>query len=73
MVSFVLRKLKEPLLECSLYYVVRVVQYGIALSHYHLFTILKKYNLNSYTFFTPVGEMRFALYEMFGSLGYPWV
>ena len=64
-VRFVLRELKEPSLECGLYHAVRAVRYGIAPIHYHFFMILEKYNSNSCTFFTPVGELGFALHEMF--------
>jgi len=53
------------LVQCELYPAVRAVRYGITPSHYHFFAILEKYNLDTCTFFTPVGEMRFALHEMF--------
>jgi len=69
MVSFVLRELEEPLLQCGLYPAVRVVCYGIIPSHYNFFDILEKYNLDTCTFFTPVGEMGFALHEMFEVTG----
>ena len=53
----------------GLHHVVRAVCYGIALSHYNLFEIFEKYNLDTCTFFTPVGEMGFTLYKMFEVLG----
>jgi len=34
-------------------------------SYYNFFAILKKYNQDTSTFFTPVREIRFALHEMF--------
>jgi len=45
------------------------VCYGITLSYYNFFAILEKYNLDTCTFFTMVGEMGFALHEMFEVLG----
>ena len=65
MVSFVLKELEESLLLCRLYPTVKAVCYGIIPSHYNLFGILEKYNPDTCTFFTPVGEMGFALHEMF--------
>ena len=65
MVSFILRELKEPLLQCGLYPTVRAVCYEIISSHYNFFEILEKYNPATCTFFTPVGKMGFALHEMF--------
>jgi len=41
------------------------VCYGIALSNYNFFVILEKYNPDTCTFFTLIGEMGFALQEMF--------
>ena len=64
-VSFVLRELEEPLLQCGLYPAVRAVCYRIILSCYNLFEILEKYNPDTCTFFTPIGKMGFALHEMF--------
>ena len=61
MVGFVLKELEEPLLRYGLYHVIRTVRYGIVPSHYHFFAMLKKYDLDAYTFFTMVGEMGFAL------------
>jgi len=34
-------------------------------SDYNFFEVLKRYNPDTCTFFTPVGEMGFALHEMF--------
>ena len=71
MVSFVLRELKEPLPQCGLYPAIRAVCYRIIPSHYNFFGILEKYNPDNCTFFTPVGEMGFALHVMFGVSGLP--
>ena len=65
MVSFVLKELEEPLLQYGLYHAVRALHYGIISSHYHFFAMLEKYNPNTCTFFTPVGELGFALHEKF--------
>ena len=65
MVGLVLKELEEPLLQCGLYHAIKVVRYGIISSHYHFFTMLKKRNLDTCTFFTPVGEMEFFVQEMF--------
>ena len=43
--------------------------YRIILSHYNFFGILEKYNPDTCNFFTPVGEMGFALHVMFGVSG----
>ena len=40
-------------------------RYGIIPSHYNFFGILEKYNPDTCTFFTLVGEMDFSLHEMF--------
>ena len=42
----------------------RAVQYGIPQSTQHFYAILERYNPETYTFFTPIEEMRFALHEM---------
>ena len=48
-----------------MYSAVRATCYGIALSDYNFFGVLEKYNPDTNTFFTPVGEIGFALDEMF--------
>ena len=53
MVSFILKKLEEPLIQCGLYHVVRVVCYEITPSYYNFFALLEKYNPNTCTFFYP--------------------
>jgi len=53
MVCFVLKELEEPLLQCRLYHAIRIVCYGITLSHYNFFTMLEKYNPDTCTFFYP--------------------
>ena len=49
----------------------RVMRYGIVPSHYHFFTMLKKYNPDTCTLFTPIGKMGFTLHEMFEVFGLP--
>ena len=65
MVSFALKELEEPLLQCGLYPAVSVVCYGIVPSRYNFYGILKKYNPDTYTFFILVGEIGFTLHEIF--------
>ena len=65
MVDFVLQELEEPLLQCGLYQAVRAVCYGITPSYYNFFPMLEKCNPDTCTSFTLVGEMGFALHEMF--------
>lgn len=48
-----------------MYGAIRTVQYSHPHSAYYLFSILEMYNPKSRTFFTPVGELGFAPYEMF--------
>jgi len=62
MVSFVLEDLREELIQTNLYAAVRAVQYGIPQSHHHFFAMLERYSLETCTFFTPVGEMKFVLH-----------
>lgn len=65
MINFVLSKFKTILKDIKLYGAIRNVQYGLLHSSYHLFSVLEMYNPKYKTFFTPVGELGFALYEMF--------
>jgi len=64
-VGFVFEDLKDKLLQSSLSVAVRAVQYGILQSSHHFFIMLERYNPETCTFFTPVGEMGFALHEMY--------
>jgi len=64
MVGFVLEDLSEDLIQTNLYAVVRDVQYDITQSNHHFFAMLERYNQETCTFFTPFGEMGFALHEM---------
>ena len=57
--------LEEMLHRTHLFTAVRAVKYGITLSTYHFFAMLDMYNPNTTTFFTPSGELGFALHEMF--------
>ena len=65
MVGFILKDLREDLIQTSLYAVVRVVQYGILQSNHHFFAMLERYNPETCTFFTPVGEIH-EIYEVSG-------
>jgi len=65
MVSFILKELKDLLLQCSLYHTVRAVQFGIALSHYHFFCNAREVQSGLLHFLHPVREMWFALHEMY--------
>ena len=38
--------------------------YGIPQSNHHFYAVLERYNAETCTFFTLVGEMGFALHEM---------
>ena len=65
LVGFILEDLRDELLQTGLYIAIRAVQYGILHSSHHFFAMLERYNLETCTFFTPVGEMRFALHEIY--------
>ena len=69
MVGFILKGLNESLLQYGLYHAVRVV--GLLRAIIIFFTMLEKYNLDSCTFFTLVGEMGFALHERCEVSGLP--
>jgi len=56
MVGFVLEDWKEELIHTSLYVVVRTVHYGIPQRNHHFFSMLERYNPETCTFFTSVGE-----------------
>jgi len=57
MVGFALAEFKDFLLQEGLYGAVRTVQYGIPQSNQYFYAILEWYNLETCTFFTPVGEI----------------
>ena len=65
MVDFVLTTLEDLLRQTGLYRSIRAVQYGIPQSSYHFYGILKRYNPWTCTFYTPVGEIGFALHELY--------
>ena len=65
MVGFVLAEFEHLLKQAGLYKTVRVVQYGIPQSSHHFYSVLERYNPWTCTFFTPVGEMGFALHELY--------
>ena len=69
MVGFVLAKLGNFLLQAGLYEAVRAVQYGLLQSTQYFYAVLERYNPETSTFFTPVGEMGLALHEMYEVLG----
>lgn len=58
-------------MEIELYCIIRTVQYGIPTSRFHFFYLLKLYNPNINTFFTPLGELGLALHEIFEVLRLP--
>ena len=62
MVGFILKDLKDKLLQTGLYTIVRVAQSGIPNSNHRFFTMLERYNPETCTFFTLVGEMGLALH-----------
>lgn len=64
MINFVLDKLDTPLRQSGFRIAVKVVRYRILQSNFHFSVMLELYNLDSCTFFTPVGELGFALHEM---------
>lgn len=43
------------------------------ISYFNFFSILELYNLEMSTFFTTIGEMGLALYELYEVSGCPWV
>jgi len=59
------QRVEGAIIQCRLYHAIRAVPCEITLSHYHLFAMHDKYNPESCTFFTLIGEMGFALHEMF--------
>ena len=65
MVGFVLTELEDLLRQTGLYRAVRAIQYGIPQSSHHFYGVLERYNPWVFTFFTPVGEIGFALYELY--------
>lgn len=65
MISFVLSNFEAILKDIWLYGAIRNVKYGLRHSAYHLFNILEMYNPKSKMFFTPVGELGFALHKIF--------
>ena len=65
LVGYVVDHLEEMLHRTHLFTAVRAVKYGIPLSIYHFFAMLEMYNPNTATFFTPSGELGFALHDMF--------
>jgi len=65
MVGFVLADLEDLLLQVGLYGTVSAIQYGISQSTQHFYVVLKRYNTETCTFFTPIGEMKLVLHEMY--------
>ena len=53
------------LIQSGLYAAVRVMQYDFPQSNYDFYAMLERYNSETCTFFTPVGEMGFSLHEMY--------
>ena len=65
MVGFVLAEFEDLLLQTGLYGAIRVVQYDIPQCIQYFYAIPERYNPETCTFFTPIGEMRLALHEMY--------
>ena len=65
MIGFALAKFEDLLLQAKLYGIFRVVQYGIPQSNQHFYVVLERYNPETCTFFTPIGEMGLSLHEMY--------
>jgi len=61
-VGFVLPEFEK---QVGLYHAVRAVQYGLPQSSHHFCGVLERYNHLTGKFFTPVGEMRLALHELY--------
>lgn len=65
MIRFVLSKFEAIMKDIGLYGAVRIIQYGLPHSAYHLVSVLEMYHPKSGIFFTLVGELSFALHEIF--------
>jgi len=68
--GFGLTELEDLLKQVGLYQTVKTIQYGISQSFHHFYGVLKRYNLSTCTFFTPVGEMGLALHELYEFWGW---
>lgn len=64
MIQFILLNFEACLKRVGLYRAMRSVQFGLPHSSPHFFCILETYNTKINTFFTPVGELRFALHDI---------
>jgi len=69
MVGFALAEFEDLLLQTGLYGAVRAVQYNILQSTQYFYAILERYNPETCTFFTLIGKIGLALYEMYKDLG----
>ena len=69
LVGYVIDNLGDVLRQARLSVAVRAVQYGVPQSAHHFFAMLEMYNPTTITFFTPSGELGFALHEMFNVSG----
>ena len=69
----VLEQFDAELMRIGLYEAVRAICHGIEISVPNFFAIFKLYYPASETFFTPVGELRLALHEMWeiSNIQYP--
>jgi len=65
MVGFALVKFEDLLLQTGLYGAMRDLQYGISQSTQHFYAMLERFNPETCTFITPIGEIGLALYEMY--------
>jgi len=64
MVGFALAEFEDLLLQVGLYEAIRTAQYGIPQSTQLFYAILERYNPETCTFFTTIGEIGLALHEM---------
>ena len=62
--DFVLASIKDAVSQSGLYVAVRAIRDGIRQNSFNFFAMLELYNHFTCTFFTPSGELGFALHEM---------
>lgn len=64
LVGYVLGRFRGVLETLDLHDAMRVVKFGLLLSVQNFFCILERYNAETHTFFTHVGEMGMEMHEM---------
>ena len=72
MTDFVITELAGALAQSGIACPVIATRHGIDYNYYNFYAILENYNPKTCTFFTPVGELGFALHEMYDVLGLPF-